>query len=305
MLTAYTQSSLTALAKIHAHEAKRKQAFGQLVQGHRNRRKLSRRKLEQHCGVPDRTIVDIEKGHKTYLDRKTVSMLASAFNLSIVQQRTLVLTAGLVPDIELNCPDFYDMVRNFYAATDGPAFMFDGLFDLHSCNSQMLALFGLPLQKLYEHAYTGAGPNILRFLFDPVFDTHMTWGEQWPAIALRNVQLFRVACEPHVHEPRYAHLLRELHKLPEFSTHWQTSDAMREPPLPPYTSTLHSAFGTVHILHAELTTNEVVSPHLRAAIYLPLGDDETHATFKALRAQVMKSALQFGSCEIARFTRIL
>ena len=296
---------LDKLQQTDYHDQHHKDAFGHRLRQLRELARLSRRKLQQLSSVPDRTIVDLEHGRKINLDRKTLYLLARALQLDTSQEREFFGVAGLTPDVPLECPDFYDMIKRFYTEADYPAFILNGLFDVHSCNSYFLALLGPSLQMLNEQAYRGAGPNLLRALFDPIFNARTVWREGWRELALINVCTFRMASQVHLHEPRYAHLLRELRLLPDFAEMWAaTASPTTACPIPPYISQVHSAFGPMRILHTEAATTDAIKPYLRACLYVPHDDDATQLLVR-LRKQTNKYAIQFGSMEIARFTRIV
>ena len=292
------------LNRIYDDEFKRKCAFGQRVLDLRRRRKLSRNQLDQLSGVPERTIIDIENAEKATLDRKTVMLLARAFDLHGMDLREFVLAAGLAPEHSLDAPDLTAMIRRFFRESDYPAYMTNALFDLHACNSYLMALMGISMQYLETLAYRGAGPNMLRFLFDPALNTRATWGNAWRDIAIWNVRVFRQGSLLHVHQPRYTQLLRELRQLPDFDAVWQASAAPQEMTLPPHISTVQSPYGPAKVLHAEVITDEVIHRQLRVALYVPL-DETTQAVFATLRQKVTCFAIQFGSVEVGRFTRLL
>jgi transcriptional regulator with XRE-family HTH domain len=297
------------LAEVTNDETKRKFAFGKRVRSLREMHGLSRHQLEHKSGVPERTIIDVENGEKAVLDRKTVSLLAFAFELHGMAFEEFMRAAGLTPDVTLQpdieaIPEVYDFVRGFYADTVYPAYMTNGLLDLHSCNSYALALFGISLQYANEHAYAGAGPNVLRMLFDPTLRARETWGKRWRQHALWNIYFFRMLSQHHIHEPRYAQLLAALHRYPDFSGLWVLSNSQAHLPLMPQASALHSTYGPVRVQYVEAVTNEVVQRHLRATMYIPQ-DEATSVAFFKLRNHIGRMAWQFGSCELARFTRIM
>lgn len=292
------------LNRIYDDEFKRKRAFAQRVLELRQRRRLSRNQLDQLSGVPERTIIDIENAEKATLDRKTVMLLARAFDLHGMDLREFVLAAGLAPEHPLDAPDLTAMIRRFFRESDYPAYMANALFDLHACNSYLMGLMGISMQYLETSAYRGAGPNMLRFLFDPTLNARAMWGDAWREIAVWNVRFFRQVSLPHVHEPRYAQLLRELRQLPDFDSVWQASAATQEIALPPHISIAQSPYGSARVLHAEVTTDEVIHRQLRVAFYVPL-DEPTQAVFATLRQNVTRFAIQFGSVEVGRFTRLM
>jgi transcriptional regulator with XRE-family HTH domain len=292
------------LTVVSDNERKRKRSFGKRVRDLRERRKLSRNQVEIKSGVPERTIIDVENGDKAVLDRKTVSLLAHAFGLTGLAEREFIQAAGLSPDMPLRTGEHYSIAHRFYEQMDYPALMTDGLLDLHSCNAYVLAMLGLPTRLLDECAYHGGGPNVLRFLFDPNLNARKAWRDSWASVALWNVYYFRLVSQPYVHEPRYAQLMKELHKLPDFEAMWQAADGLNGMPMPPHTSTLHGAFGTLRVMHTEAITTEILDNHLRAVLYVPM-DDATQRAFTLLRAQTPRQAFQFGSYAVGRYTTIL
>jgi transcriptional regulator with XRE-family HTH domain len=313
------------LGGLNDDEDKRKRAFGRRVHELRRQRKLSRYQLELRSGVPQRTILDIENAAKAVLDRKTVILLARAFGLAGIDLREFISVAGLVPDHPLDGrvlegkPDeklgLERMMRQFYAEAQLPAYSTNALMDLQSCNSYVLALLGLDLALLERTAYEGAGPNVLRFLFDPAFNARQFWGHDWCKIAQWNLRLFRQASMPHLHKPRYAQLMRALQQLPGFEAMWQSSSpessepsnspvAIHEMP-PSFTTamTAKTAFGLARIMRTEIVWDEIIHHQLRVVLYVPL-DHPTNEVFGLVRQQTVKSAIQFGSVEVARFSRI-
>lgn len=299
---------LTAIGSTLIHvsdgEFKRKRAFGRRVRDLRDRRKLSRNQLEKASGVPERTIIDVENGDKAMLDRKTVSLLAQAFELRGLAEREFVLAAGLSPDLPLEGLGHFSMAHRFYETMEYPALITNNLLDLHSCNSYVLAMLNLPTSVLDECAYKSGGPNVLRFLFDPNMNARTVWRDSWASVALRNVYYFRTVSQPHMHEARYAQLLCELRKLPDFDAMWQAADGLGMLPMPPHTSTLYGAFGPLRVLHTEAITNETLSNHLRVMLYVPM-DEPTQQAFVQLSAGTPRQAFQFGNSDVGRYTRIM
>ena len=299
---------LTAIGSMLIHvsdrEITRKRSFGRRVRDLRERHKLSRSQLEKHSGVPERTIIDVENGDKAVLDRKTVSLLAQAFDLHGLPEREFVLAAGLAPDAPLDIAEHFSLAHRFYKPMQYPALMTNGLLDLHSCNTYLLAMLNLPTSELDECAYKNGGPNVLRFLFDPAMNARQTWRDSWAEMALWNVYYFRLVSQPHMHEPRYAQLMSEMHKLPDFDALWQAADALGAMPMPPHTSSLHGPFGPMRVLHTEAITPETMSNHLRAMLYVPM-DDATQQVFAQMRDGTPRQAFQFGNSAVGRYTRIM
>ena len=292
------------LTRVSDFEGKRKRNFGKRVRELREARKFSRNQLEGKSGVPERTIIDVENGDKAMLDRKTVSLLAHAFDLTGLSEREFVVAAGLSPDAPLSLSEHYTLAHRYYEQMDYPALITNSLLDLHSCNTYLLAMLNLPTSLLDTCAYEGGGPNVLRFLFDPAMHAREAWRDSWAEMALWNVYYFRLVSQPHVYEPRYAQLLEALRKLPDFEAIWQAADGMNAMPVPPHTSTLHGAFGTLRVLHTEAITNEILNNHLRAVLYVPM-DDATQRAFVQMRSQTPRQAFQFGSSAVGRYTRIM
>src|SRR5579859_7041809 len=187
---------------------------------------LTQSELAAQVGLSANMIGDIERGQKTVLDFVTVARLADGLGLQGIYRDEFFARARLIGN-ESPASDHQrrqaEMITDFYAHVPYPAFVQDALCDLHSANTYMFALFGMELEQLRVPAFSGIGVNILRVLFDPIFDAKHNWigVETYHAYVSLWVFIFRIHSQKHITTDRYQEVLAYLMQWPSFHQVWQ------------------------------------------------------------------------------------
>jgi DNA-binding XRE family transcriptional regulator len=208
-------------------EMTRRREFGNRVKCLRKNCNLSRQELAERTRIPFKTIGDIERGEKVLLHVEwVVKPLADFFRLTGIGREEFFAAAGLFSDdVQTECGTQWSaLLTSFYKSTTLPALVTDPLYTLHSSNAYLNVLYGLDIPARSSALYQGAGPNNLRFLFDPQFGLRQKFGDaqHWRTNVIGNLYSFRVSALRYLGTPTYERLLAELHKLPDFAALWET-----------------------------------------------------------------------------------
>ncbi len=210
-----------------------KKTFGERVVSLRQERKWTRLDLITHIGMrvntrimSSKTMGDIERGEKAFLNHATVKHLADAFSLNGLAREEFFGLAGLKEISEaasgLTAAQ-EDLIDASYRGLDYPAYVHDQFMNLHSANSYLFVTFGFKLDEQLSSLFLDRKANLLRMLFDPRLDDMMSWikGKQWRRHVERLVYMFRVLSKNYVGTREYLALLRELRRLPDFPDVWK------------------------------------------------------------------------------------
>lgn len=216
----------TRVVQHESIELARRREFGNRVKYLRKKFGLSRQELAERTRIPFKTIGDIERGEKVLLHIEwVVKPLADHFGLSGIGREEFFAAAGLYPDCVKTDPGIHwsALLTSFYKSTMLPALVTDPLFNFHSSNAALNALYGLNIPAISPLLFKGAGANYLRFLFDPAFGLRQKFGnyENWRSNVIGNLYSFRASAMRYLGTPGYEKLLRELQALPDFAALWE------------------------------------------------------------------------------------
>jgi len=269
-----------------------KVSFGDLLRSLRERMNFTRHKLSEISLVSYKTIVDLEYGEKANLDRRTVTLLSNSLKLNGITRRNFFVVAGLIPEYEIGLPPWFNELQTFYKSMKYPALVVDSLVNIQSLNAYLLALFEIDLVELGDHVFASAGPNVLRFTFDPLFNARGLFASEWVSYAQLQILIFRYMSLPRQKEKGYGDLLHELHQLPDFSDLWNSTESMSLP-MPPFLATIHhSRFGKISYMHGEVVLFGTYSEQAKAAFYLPVGQED-EKSFEILRENTANVVIEF------------
>ncbi|MBN8595814.1 MAG: helix-turn-helix domain-containing protein [Anaerolineae bacterium] len=269
-----------------------KASFGELLRSLRERMEFTRQQLSELSLVSYKTIVDIEYGEKAHLDRRTVTLLSKSLKLSGFIRRSFFVAAGLIPEFEAGLPAWSTELQEFHKGMKYPTIVADSLVDIQSLNAYLLALFEIDLAQLGDRIFDSAGPNVLRVMFDPLFNARRLFASEWVANAQLQILIFRYMSLPRQKEDRYGTLLQELHKLPDFSDIWHSTESMVLP-LPPFLATINnSRFGRIRYMYGEAAVFGPYSEQMKAVFYLPAGPED-EKTFEMIRGSTANVAIEF------------
>ena len=207
-------------------ESERRREFGARVRTLRKLAGLNRDELAERTQIPFKTIGDIERGEKVLLDVEwVINPLADFFKLAGVTREEFYAAAGLRLDVlqpEDNQDYWSELLTHFYKSTNLPALVTDPLYNFHSSNSYLNAIYGFDPNEVGTRWATGAGFNMIRLLFDPESGFRSMFGTpaQWRQAVIGNTYSFRVSAISRVGTPALEHLLSELEQLPDFTEIW-------------------------------------------------------------------------------------
>ncbi|MBX3086237.1 MAG: helix-turn-helix domain-containing protein [Anaerolineae bacterium] len=208
-------------------ESDRRREFGQRVRALRKAAGLNRDQLAERTQIPFKTIGDIERGEKVLLDVEwVINPLADFFQLSGLTREEFFAAAGLRLDVlqpEDNQDYWSELLTHFYKSTKLPALVTDPLYNFHSSNSYLNAIYGFDAYQIHARWSSGAGFNMIRLLFDPDSGFRSMFGTPsgWREAVVGNTYSFRVSAISRLGTPALEHLLSELEKLPDFAEIWQ------------------------------------------------------------------------------------
>lgn len=270
-------------------ESRAKKAFGQLVLRLRQERGWSQKHLDRVCNVPWRTILDIEHADKAVLDHRTVSALATAFQLTGLARREFFLTAGLKPDVASNPQLWQSTLQRFYLEHNYPAYVTDLALYIHSFNSYLADLLQFSPQNFLEKHRHYGHISALHFMFDPVFGTRELFRAQWDTLATIVVHYFHVMVETHRQDIRYSLTLSQLQPMRDFNRLWNVTKDLNtiSPHLEPITAH-HPKYKTLRFWHLQPMLPDAFFEEHRA-ILNPPADLPTEKAFSQMRLEVPPS----------------
>jgi transcriptional regulator with XRE-family HTH domain len=276
--------------------------FGELVRALRVHRMIdgpdgpcpwSRETLAAKTGLTVRQIQRTEKGEVVNL-RPYLDPLAEAFGLTEAQKIEFYADAGYVYRVEAT-PD-REQIRALFQGVQYPASARTPLWDFIAFNSYHYALWGYTTEKMQRLDGGDFGPNLLRVLFDPVFEHKLYIGGEarWEADVQRSVQAFRFQSICYVDTNRYHQITEELQKYhPAFYFYHQWHPPQDESldnqergdwePVNPIAKVHHPKFGKMEFLSLR-TPKKYLGSQVDISIYVPLASSEE--SYQLLRESI-------------------
>jgi len=184
--------------------------------------KLSREAAKSYISLD--VIRKIEQGSRKILYAEELHKIAKALKLSPAEQRAFYALTQDVYSLQIidnqAVDEAFANAWQHLSTTRQPTYLFNSLYDLVGANVSMMAFHRMTPEKLMAASKTKFGCNLLGFLFAPNAPLRTTAQAAWQRIVEANIRQFRCTSMRYRDTKRFSTLVKELHKLPNFSELW-------------------------------------------------------------------------------------
>jgi len=217
-------------------------------------------------------IAHLEQGQISNI-RPFLDPLAKAFNLNEAEKEHFYAIAGFIYRSERQ--PLRQEIEELFQDVEYPAFARTPLWDFVAFNKYNYALWGYTPEKLARLKRLPLGPNILKVLIDPVFESRKYKGgqERWLSDVGRSIQAFRFESFRYAGTKRFREIIDAMYRYPAFANHWNTAEASLNDqdinPTRPISRIEHPEFGLLEFLSLR-TPTKYLGSSVDISIYVPL-----------------------------------
>lgn len=208
--------------------------FGALVQVLRkqqqrlswNKGEWSQASLAAKANLSTNTLGNIERGERVNLDASILQALAGALKLTSLEKQEFYYAASGVPEgrrsdvVYKSAQRTGELFLNYLTDIPWPAYISDVYGGIVAVNHSIRRLYGITDQIVEEALQISEGANTIRLFFDPKLGIRELFTQEWPKLAIHNIQFFRRTSLRYRATERFDRLLELLWDYPEFRTYW-------------------------------------------------------------------------------------
>ncbi len=187
----------------------------------------TRESLSEAIHLTPNQLGRLERGDRKYLDAQTLQLLASALNLTSLEQKEFFMAAvGFRNEALFNQEEpeqQLNLLISLMESLEIPAFAIDPYGDIVAANTSSLNLF-LLTSELVDYAHTiPGGLNSLYFLYSADFGFKKMIGPSWREVAEIEILLFRRSTLRYRHTEYFDYIFKILLKEKQFDIDWYAS----------------------------------------------------------------------------------
>lgn len=253
--------------------------FGQFVQELRQMRrdesdeKWTRKYLCQqikkhtNIDISENEIRRVESGQAKNIKRY-LAPLSAAFELNETEKEHFWAAAGFIYRNEVT-PNRNEIIELF-KTIEFPAFARTPIWDFIAFNGFNSLLWGYTPEKI-ALLRSGLGPNLLRVLFEPEFDSITYKGNEsvWRKDIRRSIKAFCFESFRYVNTSRFKAIKTAMMRSADFRIYWETSDPSHVETTRPIAHVEHPQYGLLEFLSLR-TPVRYLGSNVDVSIYVPL-----------------------------------
>jgi hypothetical protein len=245
----------------------------------RRTRQWTRAKLAQESNglLTEVVIRNIEQGKVANL-KNHLKSLALALNLTENAKEELYARAGYVYTKNGTKWD-ESFIKALFEQLHHAASIRTPLWDFVAFNSYHAELWGHTPQTINALNTERIGPNLLRVMFDPLFQhKSKVFGNeiQIREDLLRGLYAFRVSSMPYVTTHRYKTIIEGMQRYPEFQYYWAASEGLTDIPnsLRPLSKIQHATLGIIEFMSLRIP-EKYLGNSMEVSVYVPMASSES------------------------------